>query len=1297
MHTRIGILAVVVGMVLLSLPGTLCAQTANTGTVLGTVMDPTGAVIPNAKVQLKDLATETVRSTTTNAAGQYTFTTVLPGLYSLTITTEGFRQAVVSSVTAEVAKSSLVNVTMELGAVAETVEVAAGARQELQTVDAAVGEVVDSHSLVNLPTVTRRVIELAFLQVGSMPNMGNANISRTIAGARGDQNTYTLDGLDISDVHVGGSCCGNIGMGIAVPVESIVEFRGGVSNQNASFGRSMGASFNLTSRRGSNELHGAAYWYHRNDNLNANSWARNRLGQENPELKDNRAGFRVGGPFKKDKLFFFLNAERRRFPKKGDIVRTVPSSTLRQGILRFRDNAGNIVSYDLRTSTLCGPTNSSPCDPRGRGISPVISQQFALLPAGNDPASGAGGGPDVELAADGLNAIGVRGPADESEESDNVLARLDYQISEKWHFNGTWAWSQQRFNLTGYADIRGGAGDIKSRFRIPNDPYHYNFGVTGQLTPRVTNEVRFGHNKSTIVFQMPDPSVLLPQAAVALDLIGIAEPIDIANARSQIGIGRTWQVVDNITWVKGKHTLQGGINLNWLRFFHSRRGAGGLGFGGLNPDRVAEIGINRFTVVSPTSRPPTCTASGQANCLRAGDLARWDQLYAATLGIVDSVFHFITRDMNTGLRDLDPQVLAGGIVNEGTWQHYEFHLTDTWRVTNSLTLSIGANAIVETPVVEIKNRRAFLIDLETGQPVYTNDFLAKRAAAARLGRAYNPGFAYSPRRFHPGVREAPVHKSIAPRFAAAWNPSFKAGLLGRLFGDHKTVFRMGYGLGYQRIMAVGHLQAPLSGNAALAEPNIVSAPRCNFSGTPGAGCAPGDPNVANSGFRVGVDGPAPLPTPVVQIPLPFIPLQPFGAPSQPHWTPDYKFGYVNSGDFTIQRELPGDFLLEIGWIGRYGRRLPVHKNINAVPFFIADLSRQSAQMFAQAFDVVATQLRAGVLPANVTPQPWFENSLFAGATVALATSNPTDFIQGFVQNLWLNRIDPLLISLGRPPINNRQIRRTLSTTHGGWNNYNAAFLSVNKRLSRGLSFNFNYTIAKNLETLGGVTDSASGTCMNNFDYSYCYGPALSDRKHGVNFYGVYELPFGLGRRFGTGSGWSNKLIGGWQVSWVSQWFSGRPLLVTQGDQPFGSDVSQESAPLIRDPKANIGRHLGVAGSGGIGTAGNMNVFSDPRFVFESFRRFLISEDARSSRGVIRGLPWATLDLSLAKKTVINERISITFSLDFLNFLNHPVFNDPVLNLNAPAAFGVISSQPGTFAGSLFWAARQIQTGLRVEF
>lgn len=1271
---------------------TVAAQTATSGIVLGVLKDANGASVSAGKVELSDTATGATMSTTANEVGQYVFTTVLPGTYTLKVSAAGFKQAVVNRVQVEVAKSTPLDVVLETGELSSTVNITA--TQELQTSDATVGEVVNTKTLQELPTVTRRVVELVFLQVASQPNTGNANTSRSVAGARGDQNTFTLDGLDVSDSQVGGTCCGNIGMGIPLPVDAIGEFRSGVTNQNATFGRSTGGQYSMTTRRGTENYHGSTYWYHRNDNLNANTWTRNRLNQRNPEMKDNRGGVSLGGPLfgslvpkLEDKLFFFTNLERRRLPQKSDASRLVPTDTLRQGILRFRDDAGNVLSYNLRTAQNCGPNSDQVCDPRGLGLSPIISQQYALLPQGNNPALG-----------DGLNTIGLTGPTDATESSDNVLTRVDYNINDRWRASALWVWAQQRSRGFGFIDIRKGAQGIESLFRIPNDPRHYNVGLTGTISPRLVNEVRFGYNKSSIAFENPDPTTLVPGAGMALDLAGLDEPFDITGSRAQIGRSTTWQFVDNATYTIGKHTFQAGVNLQWLRFFHSRKGAGAL-----NVQPMAVIGGSGSTVIPVSQRPRTCVVKPQnepkdVNCVRSADVSAWNTFYGVTLGLVDTAGKFTVRNPNTGELDLDPQVLAEGEINDGTWGHYEFYLSDTWRLSNSFTLNLGLNGIIENPFEDDKNRRSFLVDMNENKPLFVNDYLERRAAAARNGEVYNPVLAFAPTSAYPDYNEMPPHRSVSPRVAFAWQPTYTSGLFGSIFGERKTAIRGGFGLGFNRVQAVGVVQFPMIGNAALAQPTTVNGPSCTFLGTGGAGCVAGSP------FRVGVDGPAPLPAITPTIPIPYVVPSPFGPGlgNTLAWSPDFKMGYVHSGNLTLQRELPGNIVVEVGWIGRFGRNLMVEKNHNAVPFFIKDMSKLTQQTFAQAYDVVATELRSGVTPTNVTPQAWFENSLGAGATRSLAASQSAAFVNGLVYNLMFNGIDPMLIAQGKTPINNRQIYATNYHTHGGYSNYHAAFVTLHKRLSQGLDFNFNYTWSRNLETLGGIHDGTAGLSVNPYDLDYAYGPALSDRTHGLNIYGLYELPFGKGKLINPG-GWANKLVDGWQISAVGQWFSGRPLFVSMGGQPFGAlgGGSQESAPGIRAVSGE-GRYSGIAGTNGIGATGNpatggtgLNLFEDPEAAFRSFRPFLISQDQSTSRGAIRGLPWATLDASIGKRTRVGERLSFRFSADFLNLFNHPLFEDPALNLLSPNTFGVLTSQP--ISTNNFYNARQVQLGLRIEF
>src|SRR2546427_613465 len=272
------------------------AQTANTGMVFGTVTDPAGAVVPDAKVELTNTATNEKKEIMSNSAGQFTFPGVTPGTYKVTITKAGFATFVVANLTVDVNKSYTVDVKMEIRSSTEIVEVSAGAQAELQTADAVIGAVVGGEMLSRLPTLNRDATELLTLQPGSTPYddaTGFGNGGGTIAGARSDQNTITLDGIDISDNVIAGGA--NEAPIIPVGVDGVDEFRVGVTNANATFGRSSGGQITLVSKSGTNQYHGTAYWFHQNDDLNANTWELNHTPDGNgnsftkrPEQRDNR-------------------------------------------------------------------------------------------------------------------------------------------------------------------------------------------------------------------------------------------------------------------------------------------------------------------------------------------------------------------------------------------------------------------------------------------------------------------------------------------------------------------------------------------------------------------------------------------------------------------------------------------------------------------------------------------------------------------------------------------------------------------------------------------------------------------------------------------------------------------------------------------------------------------------------------------------------------------------------------------------------------------------------------------------
>jgi hypothetical protein len=1294
------------------------AQTATTGTIVGGVTDKNGAALSSAEVELTDTSTNISVKTTTNEEGHYVFPQVVPGVYTIVVSKAGFRKVSVTSFKVDVAKSYTVPVALEVGDVQQTVEVTATAGIELQTTDSTVGNVIAGKEMPLLPALTRQANDLLRIQPLSTP-------SGEVAGSRNDQTTITLDGIDITNQSTGG-----LGTVIPIPIDSIEEFRVGVANPNASFGRGAGGQASVISRRGTNDYHGLLFWYHQNDNLNAATWTakrtiaqtvtdpKARAKQQEPELKDNRFGFRFGGPVIpwsdvwKKKLFFFANYEGRRFPRTSQILRIVPNDSLRQGILRFRDASGTVVSYDLKTSTLCGPNGDQACDPRGIGLSPVVSNLFKALPAVNDPSAG-----------DGFNTGGFRGIVTNPLNNDYYNARFDYNVTERWRADFAFRYFREAAIGSGLLDIRG--GDVKSRETLPARQNMISGGLSGLITSNLSGEFRFGWVRTRTALDRLRPNgsaaelalagtetgITGGQTHVALDLGArggaqsiLSEPIDVDTqlARKQSNDNKNIQWNADLNWVRGNHTWQFGSHVRYLPTLHRRDDKVLGALGALVAQIDSELGA--FSLPA-TVRPPTCTATVTRNCLAAADVQTWNRTMASVLGIVDNVSVLAVRDGN-----LKPLPFGETLEADTKLWVPEFYWQDVWRIKPSLTLTYGLSYGWQTAPTERLGRQSIQVDGQSLTVQTAREFLATKEAIAREGGIYNPSIAYLPiKDAGRGVFDVDWN-NIGPRVAVSWNPSSNSGLLGKLFGERKTVVRGGYSLVFDRQNTVQSVIIPTLG-VAFAQTINITTPLCTASGAAGAGCNAASTNPAVNLYRVGVDGKIPLPV----VPTLSVPVSPFwGRNANGSLTlfpetlsfqvdPKIKVGENHAINLTVQRELPGNLLLELGFVGRYAKKLPQSMNLGQAPY--VHLDRASGQTFAEAFDGVARQLRGGTAASAVTPQPWFENQS-PGGTRVLAAATGSNFINGNINNVFLN-IDQRRLQAGLQPFNNYLAQSFLLRSSTGSSSYNAAFVTLNKRFSRGVLATVNYSFARSFDQLGANQNSAN-TTPNNFDLNAEYGPSTFDITHIVNSTFRYDLPFGKGRFFNTGNV-LDKLVGGWYLSGIGTARSGDALTVTQGAGVWGGSLflgfTSGAIPTLDPTSFGNDVNRNINGSNNIGTNGDpaargtgLNLFANPEQVFNSFRRVEISRDGRAGRAnPLRGPSRWNVDLSLGKQTAIKESVKVTFLADFFNAFNNVIFANPTLDLNNSRAFGVLTTQfiapeRGGTAGS-----RWIQLGLRIEF
>ncbi|MGB6787385.1 MAG: hypothetical protein WBE20_04535, partial [Candidatus Acidiferrales bacterium] len=876
---------------------------------------------------------------------------------------------------------------------------------------------------------------------------------------------------------------------------------------------------------------------------------------------------------------------------------------------------------------------------------------------------------------------------------------------DKWRFSGSYTYWRNISYGNQISILNGNPTDVST------SPYRTAM-ATGQLTtllsPTLTNTFRFGWVRNWQNFQVESPAVTaaqfnLPETSTGISAdpfvaINPAEgllgaPIDntSAGARFQDYFEKSVQFTDGIDWVKGKHTFEFGTDDRHLPMLTDRADKVVNGITSLVTVMDSVDGTGAFLSIPASNAPPSCGGAITTNCLPAGQLPNWNQLYAGSLGLIDNTSILAVRDGS-----LNPLPFGTPLSNNTVQNEFYFYGQDVWRMTNSLTVSYGLSYGWQTAPTDTLGRQTILIDATSGQFISAPNYLNSKETGAEQGTIFNPTTGYIP------VNSAhnPVFNTdygdLAPRVSAAWNPSFSEGFLGRLFGDKKSVIRGGYSMVYDRESTIETVVIPMLGVGFGQTINSIE-PNCAGS------CG----NPAATDFRVGVDGAIPLPT-VPAISNPVVPSTPFGEILSFQDDPNFKVGRGNNIDLDIQREMPHSMMLEVGYISHWASRLPSSVDLNDSPYMFKDTA--SGQTFAQAFDAVAGALRSGQTPMT---QPFFENQLpgYAAAvcgggtnTACLASGHSTAFTTGLTQTLFQN-MDLYRLGQGLATYDNLQTVLSEERTYVGTSTYNALIVSLQKKTSHGLTFQANYTLSKSLDQ-GLVNQDNAGYYLNSYNVNASYGPSIYDRRHLVTGEYVYQLPAGNGHLFHFNNG-LDKAISGWYWSGVFEAYSGLPNTVGESPEVWGVSsvigANVPAIPTVGSSGLNNHLHSGITGSNGIGTATDpanggtgLNVFSDPAGAYGAFRDVNLSTDGRDgSANPFRQLGMWNYDMALGKTTTIHESVTMDFSAQFLNVFNNVNFATPSLSLQSPSNFGEITSSfvPANREASSRW----IELGLRVSF
>ncbi|MGH9839429.1 MAG: carboxypeptidase regulatory-like domain-containing protein, partial [Blastocatellia bacterium] len=791
---------------------TVFSQTAQVG---GRVSDPAGSVVPGAKITLTNEGNGFTRETVTNDEGYFTIPLLQPGNYQINVQKDGFKPVRQSGITLQVEQAARLDFKLEPGAVSETVNITAAA-PVLERETSSVGQVIENKTIVTLPLNGRNYSQLVALMPGATPNQGSrASDGVSLNGNRTFQNTYLIDGVDNNNYILGVDTSST--QALRPSVDAIQEFKVESANYSAEYGRSAGGIISLAIKSGTNEFHGSAFEFLRNDKLDANNFFSNRASLKRPPLRYNQFGGTFGGPVWKNHTFFFASYQGTRDKRARTSTTTVPAPEMTRG------NFGAINIYD--PASVAGgvrqqfPNNTIP-DSR---IDPVGRRLAALYPAPNQPGT--------------VNNYVSNVPV--SDTADQLDLRGDHSFGPSDTMFARFSWADREISQGGFFAPPGNGGNGFGDYPLTQLPKAWSIagGETHVFSTALVNEVRVGYTKNQSNQVSPAAQSLYDQFGIkgvpqiegltglpTFSITNFAALGDRTFAPNPKRV-EVFQFTDNLSWTRGNHGLKFGGDLRLRKNFAgtSNIGRGSFSFNG------------QFT-----SRTP---GSGAGSAL--ADLL---------LGLTSSA------QLST--------LLTGDFRDH----YYGFYGNDTWRVTPKLTVNLGLRHELQTPMWEANNRMANF-DLNPGSPTYGTLVNAKDG----------------------GIRERSFvnldKNNFAPRagFSYALTPkTVVRGSFGSFYG----------GLGFQAIAQLGAANIPYS--VSVTNVSATTAAASNL--------------ILPNGFPAGF-------------------LDPKNAvnPSAISFPEDFPIAEVHQWNLNVQRELWGQTVVSVAYVGSGSSYLRGFNDLNAPP------------------------------------------------------------------------------------------------------------------------------------------------------------------------------------------------------------------------------------------------------------------------------------------------------------------------------------------------------------------------------
>ncbi len=1085
---------------LILLFGTVSAQQI-TGSIRGTVVDPSGAVVQAATVTARRTETGLTRTVTSDRSGSYVLLELPVGRYELEVDAKGFQKYVQQGITLDVNETLSVPVRLVVGVETEQVRVMADALLIQQTVTT-LGKTVSEREVLDLPLDGRNFSQLGLLQPGVVPltpglaeagGSLRAGQAYAVNGQRPESNKFLIDGANNANGVDGGFV-------LKPPVDAITEFRILTQNANAEFGNALGSTTNIITRSGSNRVHGSVWEFLRNDALDA----RNYFASNVEPLKQNQFGATLGAPIRRDKTFIFGFYEGFR-NREGKTQRsTVPSLAQRQGDFSELCTEGfsggfcnnpNHQLFNIFTSQPY-PNNQFPA----ASIHPLSQNLLSLFPLPNS-------GTNFFVSTQTLR-----------EDSDQFGVRLDHYLSKNDTLN-----FRYMFLDGSRVDPLSTAGASVPGFPVGEDQRAQNLVVqeTRIFTPAVVGVLRFSFLRNKFLFNEhlnhATPGSLGFQYQPSLD-VAVGPPFIQVNGYTTVG--------DPITGPRNtfENSFDYSGSLSWVRGAHELKFGGG--YQHLQINALQGIATNGFFVFVPF--PIT------------------DSFASFLFG--QPVFFLQGRgNFERGIR--------------GNALHW--YAQDSFKVTPRLTLNLGLRYELPFPYTEIHNRQSLWI------PGRQSTVLP----SAPAGLLY-PGDAGVPAGLIPTFK-----KGFAPRVGLAWDPT----------GASKWLITSAYGIFYEPYYTGqgGPLQSPISAPPDLQTAQI-SLP--NFS----------DP------FNGNPPAPGQFATPLTNLTV----------------APTLSLPYAQDWHLNVQRALGSDLLLEVGYVGTKGTKLP--RFVEGNPAIYVPGRDSSGNPLSTSGNADQRRLHSGCTLADPP-----SSCVFSSTGLIAGISNST---------------------------------------------YHALETSLRKRFSHGISFLASYTLSKSIDDASSFNMTGSAAkpvagendlAQNPFNLSAERGRSLFDARHRFVLSYQWTLPWWKEPR-----AWYQYALGNWQVNGIVTLMSGTPFTVfdsndvsVQGGAPEITGFSANRPNLVAGQNPNSGSHS-------VGAWLNANAFQrilqDPDSPVQQF--------GTAGRNIAQGPGYANWDFSALKNISVAESKQIQFRAEFFNLLNHTNFRLPDSDISSPTFNQILAAK-----------------------